>query len=97
MLPHVSRFPPIVKKKGLFRHLRTSSPCQCARYACVMQLSDDSIREFAALYEQEFHQPISIEQARLLAAQVMRLYEVLARALPKEQKDEPSINFDQAA
>ena len=51
-----------------------------------MLLEDSDVQEFKTIYEQEFGEMISDGQARIMASQVLRLYEALARPLPSEKK-----------
>lgn len=51
-----------------------------------MLLEDADVQEFKKIYEQEFGGTISDGQARIMATQVLRLYEALARPLPSEKE-----------
>jgi len=50
-----------------------------------MLLEDADIKEFQALYEQEFGEPIEEGEARLLATKLITLYETLSRPLQSEK------------
>src|SRR5437879_12792230 len=50
-----------------------------------MQFTDDDLRTFMEIYSAEFHEDISLAEAREMASRVMRLYEVLAEPLPSER------------
>lgn len=47
-----------------------------------MQLSDEDIKEFAALWREEFGEEISDAEARREAAQLLQLYSLLIRPPP---------------
>lgn len=49
-----------------------------------MQLNDEDIREFTALYTQEFGETISEVEAREMGSRVLDLYTILMRPLPHE-------------
>lgn len=55
-----------------------------------MQLSDDDIREFAALWKEEFGEEISDAGARRNASQLLRLYSLLLR--PPELTESGPLN-----
>ncbi len=46
-----------------------------------MQLTDDDIQEFTALWKKEFGEEISEEEARHQASQLIQLYSLLVRPL----------------
>ncbi len=50
-----------------------------------MEFTDHELEEFRKIYEDDFHQSISIEDARSMASRLLRLYEALARPLPSER------------
>jgi hypothetical protein len=43
-----------------------------------LQLTEDDLKEFAALWKEEFHETITEADARLAAASLMELYTWLA-------------------
>ena len=60
-----------------------------------MQLTDEDLREFAAIWKEEFDEEISAEGARRRATQLMQLYTLLVKpSLPEEDElgldDEPN-------
>ena len=50
-----------------------------------MYLEDDELREFSELWEQEFHETLSIDEARAEASRLLELCLLLSRPLPEEQ------------
>jgi hypothetical protein len=52
-----------------------------------MLLEDGDIKEFQIMYEEEFGEAISTEEASILASRLITLYETLARPLVSEQSD----------
>jgi len=50
-----------------------------------MLLNNEEIQEFKKLYEEEFNEPISEQEAGIMAARLITLYEALARPLPSER------------
>ena len=50
-----------------------------------MLLKDEDIKEFQKLYEEEFGELISDQEASSLASRLITLYEALARPLPSER------------
>lgn len=74
------------------RPTATSAVCRSVRLAhtlIVMQLNDDDIREFKAIWKDEFGEEITDDVAREAASRVLELYRVLARA-PRPEPDPPS-------
>lgn len=55
-----------------------------------MQLNIDDVREFATLWEKEFHETLSNGEAKHLATQLMGLYELLVRTPPGGEMDMPT-------
>lgn len=55
----------------------------------VMQLNDDDLREFKAIWEDEFGEEITDDVAREAASRLLELYRVLARA-PRPKPETPS-------
>lgn len=53
-----------------------------------MHLSDEEINDFINLYENIYQERLSIEEAREMATRLVALYEVLARPLPGEIRDD---------
>lgn len=51
----------------------------------MMQFSEKSINKFVAIYEQEFREPISRDDAIALARRLVNLYRLFLRPLPSEQ------------
>lgn len=50
-----------------------------------MTIAPDALEEFARLYEKEFGEKISLDQAREMASRLMHLYVKLADPLPDER------------
>jgi hypothetical protein len=46
---------------------------------------DRGLQEFIQLYEDEFGEYISLEEARVMATGLLELYEALAKLLPEEE------------
>ena len=55
-----------------------------------MQLTDEDIREFAALWKEEFAEEISQQEARRYASQLLELYQLLASRSGAKPNPEPS-------
>lgn len=53
-----------------------------------MQLSEHAIVKFIAIYEQEFKEPISREDAVAMARRLVNLYRLFLRPLPRETAEE---------
>lgn len=51
-----------------------------------MLLEDADIREFMEIYKEDFGEEISESEARMMASQLLRLYEALSRPLPSERE-----------
>jgi hypothetical protein len=51
-----------------------------------MEISEQRLREFMAIYEAEFNEKLSLEEARAMASRLVHLYIRLARPLPKEEE-----------
>jgi len=51
-----------------------------------MSFEDKDLKEFQTLYEQEFGEPISEQDASYMASRLVTLYEALARPLPSEKE-----------
>jgi hypothetical protein len=49
-----------------------------------MDLQDEDIYEFAALWKEEFNDDLSVDEARHKASQFLALYALLAKPLPSE-------------
>lgn len=49
-----------------------------------MLLNNEEIQAFKKLYEEEFDEPISEQEAGIMASRLITLYEALARPLPNE-------------
>jgi hypothetical protein len=43
-----------------------------------MQFTDEELREYVEMWSEEFHEPISLEEARLSATALMDLFLLLA-------------------
>lgn len=52
-----------------------------------MQLTDEDVREFAALWKEEFDEEIPDAEVRLRASQLIKLYSLLIRPLQEEPAD----------
>jgi hypothetical protein len=50
-----------------------------------MQLSDESAREYQTLYERDFGEAISFEEAREIATRLVTLYAMLRNPLPEQK------------
>jgi hypothetical protein len=55
-----------------------------------MQISDEWLNEFIAIYKAEFGEEISRRDASEMALRVLRLYELLARKLPNGNTTTPA-------
>ncbi len=55
-----------------------------------MQIPDESLNEFIAIYRAEFGEEISRNDASEMALRVLRLYELLARKLPNAGTTTPA-------
>ena len=49
-----------------------------------MLFKDEDIREFKTIYEEEFDEPLTEQEAGIMASRLITLYEALARPLPSE-------------
>jgi len=49
-----------------------------------MQLNDDDLKEFVAIWKRVFNEEISLADARHRASQLVTLYLALAKRLPEE-------------
>lgn len=55
-----------------------------------MDLTEHDIETFRRIWEETFHEMLSIAQARQHAAELLELYSLLAKPLPSERrKDKP--------
>lgn len=55
-----------------------------------MQVSDEALNEFIALYKVEFGEELSRKDASEMALSVLRLYELLAKTLPNGETTTPA-------
>jgi hypothetical protein len=55
------------------------------RYAAGVDLTEQDIQEFAEIWEKEFGEKLSLEQARHEATRFLELCKVLACRLPGEE------------
>jgi hypothetical protein len=55
-----------------------------------MQISDEALNEFIAIYKTEFGEEISRKDAGEMALRVLKLYELLERQLPDEKTTTPA-------
>ena len=55
-----------------------------------MQISDEALNEFIAIYKAEFGEEISRRDASEMALRVLRLYDLLARKLPNGKAPAPT-------
>lgn len=55
-----------------------------------MQISDDTLDEFIAIYRAEFDEEISRKDAGEMALRVLRLYDLLSKQLPPKNTMPPS-------
>lgn len=53
-----------------------------------MQLSDEALDNFVAIYEKKFNEPISRDDAAEMAQRLVTLYRVLLLPLPPEVLDQ---------
>ncbi len=53
-----------------------------------MNLTDEDLQEFSQIWSEEFHETISIAEAREHASALLELYSVLARPTPPELSSE---------
>ena len=53
-----------------------------------MQFTKQAIDRFIAIYEQEFREPISREDAEAMARRLINLYRLFLRPLPRETIEE---------
>jgi len=51
-----------------------------------MQLSKQAIREFKSIYKEEFREDISDYEAYELATNLLSLFKIIYRPIPKERK-----------
>jgi hypothetical protein len=51
-----------------------------------MLFSDDDLKTFQEIYKEDFGEPISEGDARLMATRLIRLYEALTTPLPDERE-----------
>ena len=54
-----------------------------------MRLTKEAIEEFQKLYEEEFGEQLSFEEAEIRGRELVELYKMLAEPLPSE-RDEPT-------
>jgi hypothetical protein len=60
-----------------------------------MKLTEQDLQEFSRIWSEEFHEVISIDEARQHASALLELYSVLARPLAAERETkekQPSTN-----
>ena len=50
-----------------------------------MFLRDEDVKEFQTIYEEEFGEPISEQEASAMASRLVMLYDALSRPLPSEK------------
>lgn len=70
------------------QNLTTTADPASGRYL-GMQIPDDALDEFIAIYGAEFGEEIDREEASEMAAGVLRLYELFARKLPNGKMTAP--------
>jgi hypothetical protein len=58
-----------------------------------MQLTDDDLEEFIKLWREEFHEEISMEEARKRGTELIELYWLLSRPLPSELEETKAANL----
>ena len=56
-----------------------------------MQLKDDDLKEFAAIWKRVFGEEITLADARHRSSQLVTLYLALAKPLPEETSSTPPI------
>lgn len=54
-----------------------------------MPLSPQAIEAFKAIYQEEFHESLSDAEAQEMGLRLLRLMDVLARPLPRADRDDP--------
>lgn len=54
-----------------------------------MTISKERLQEFIRLYEEEWKEQISEDEAREIASRLLELYQLLAEGLPSEINAEP--------
>lgn len=59
-----------------------------------MMLSDQDVKEFKQLYEEEFGETLADADAQIMASQLIRLYDALCEPLPSETPAELARNPD---
>lgn len=74
----------ILVASGTFRSLRNDRP---PAYAGRMELTDDDIRAFADIWETQFGEKLTADQARTEAQRLLEFYAALAEPLPAEEED----------
>jgi hypothetical protein len=57
-----------------------------------MNLEDDELREFSKLWEQEFNETLSLNEARIQASLLLELYALLGKPLPEERSNPSNPN-----
>jgi hypothetical protein len=72
-----------------------ASPPEALTIISLMKLSDDNLREFTVLWEEEFHDSLGREEALHLASQLLELYALLAR--PSDEPECQPSNGDAPA
>jgi hypothetical protein len=55
-----------------------------------MNLSDEDLQEFQRIWQSAFHEEIPMEEARVIAVDVMQLYSLLGQ--PKDQRSQSEAN-----
>ena len=50
-----------------------------------MQIEEESVRDYMRLYEEDFGEKLTMEEAREIVTRLVALYEVLCSRLPDEQ------------
>jgi len=60
-------------------------PITCNRYTPSMQIGDEALEEFMALYQAEFRKEISRQNALEMATRLINLYLIIYRPLPNER------------
>jgi len=65
----------------ILAHLYLSDPSQ---YLALMQLTEDDLQEFMEIWREEFNAPITAEDARQRATELLDLYVLLSLSGPEE-------------
>jgi len=81
-LPRLARLPPFVRHRqaGKVDGMRTPQ-----------QLSREAVKEFKAIYQEEFGEMLSDDEVQEIATRLLRFFGILVRPFPGETKDQTAI------